>query len=584
MSLSFHLLNNNEITVNKSTGSSLSQPKCIKAPDNKFFCFWNSKIDDKFDLKCQKLDYNGNIIFENDYLINKDDVNNNYLIKSVELSNGKFFAAWISDRIDNYEIYGNYFNYQSFPDEDSMEFIIAQNLTGIKLISQTFSLPKQKAILITFCLKGSLLYGIIISENNDILKNPFLINSDYSTPKIIENNDLHTNCISYRDGKFLILWDSVNLDSYGKIYNSDYSVYKDEFKINTSETQSYFIAKLSSEEDKVIIFYQSSDSYYYNKIYSKIYDAYFNQLIKDEFIINYEYPDSTYTLPTLDFTDKNDEFLICWKKINKLINLKNEDVYCRYMDINGQFLTEEDFIVNKTEVVNQIIPFVLSLNNNQQVVSWTSNNNSAILLDFFYFYQKANTKIKLNQEKNFIKALNDGGFVIAWNCFKCDLYENGISMQIFDSARNKLGGEIIVNNYKRGIQQNPRIAVLNDSNFIICWEGRNTNDIKLYSIFCKIFNKIGKILKEEFLVANDNYYTRKSVDVVADKKENLVLITFIAEYLSNSNLKLTGIFAEVYSNEGNFIKGRFQINSNLDNNKAKLNDASIYGSTPLHYG
>jgi hypothetical protein len=152
-------------------------------------------------------------------------------------------------------------------------------------------------------------------------------------------------------------------------------------------------------------------------------------------------------------------------------------------------------------------------------------------LDFFYFYQIANTTIKSYQEKSSIKALKNGGFVIAWNCNECDGNNYGVSMQIFDQAAGKIGNEILVNKFITGIQRNPKIATLNNNNFAVIWEGQNYLNSQIFSVYCKIFSATGSILLEEFVVSELSIDTH----IISDKVENLFIIVYTARYIITGN-------------------------------------------------
>jgi hypothetical protein len=316
---------------------------------------------------------NGNKIY-GEYKLNQDTTTNESMINPVALSNGNFFAGWGSNKTLKFEIYGNYFNFDTYTTLLAKEIGFALNITGEKFITQSCSLKFQKAFLIIFYLGTSQLYGMIINESNDIIKNPFLINS-ITTARRINFGHFEVNCFSYSDGKFMILWHDISSNSYGKIYNADYTILKNEFMINTStiNNQIYPIGRISTENNKIMILYQSNHiNSSYQNIYAKIFDSDTFTVSKDEFQINDKdllFPDASNKMPRFAFDNLNNEFLLCWTK-SFLLN-GSEDIICRYMDINGNFLTPE-FYANTTKSSDQNYSFVLNLNNNQNVVSWTS--------------------------------------------------------------------------------------------------------------------------------------------------------------------------------------------------------------------
>ncbi len=140
--------------------------------------------------------------------------------------------------------------------------------------------------------------------------------------------------------------------------------------------------------------------------------------------------------------------------------------------------------------------------------------------------------------------------------------QNGIRLQRFDSAGNKLGSNSKVNDYAgfSGTGQ-PSLAVRKNGSFIITWEDTrppasgNSNDI-YFQIYDSLMNKVGvnKKVNDDTLLFNFQI----SAKVASDDSGNFV-ITWNDDRLYSSGSE---IFAQLYNKHGNRIGNNFRVSQN----------------------
>ena len=87
-----------------------------------------------------------------------------------------------------------------------------------------------------------------------------------------------------------------------------------------------------------------------------------------------------------------------------------------------------------------------------------------------------NTQTQFDQTLGQLARLGDGGFVVAWvdwassvDTTVADGSWSAIKAQRFDAAGHKTGTEMLVNSASLNWQQDPRVAVLANGNFVITW-------------------------------------------------------------------------------------------------------------------
>ncbi|HEX9966181.1 MAG TPA: hypothetical protein VGB04_14480, partial [Allosphingosinicella sp.] len=168
----------------------------------------------------------------------------------------------------------------------------------------------------------------------------------------------------------------------------------------------------------------------------------------------------------------------------------------------------DEFLVNTITAESQYEPTVAALASGGFVVAWTDASNSTAG-DSGYgdvraqMYDASGAKVGgellvnsttyAEQSGAAIAALPGGGFIVTW----MDLGSEAVAAQRFDSAGNKVGGEIrLPGGY------DPAVAVLASGGFVISWSGYGgqTGDSSFTSIEAQLFGADGAKLGGAFLV------------------------------------------------------------------------------------
>lgn len=87
-----------------------------------------------------------------------------------------------------------------------------------------------------------------------------------------------------------------------------------------------------------------------------------------------------------------------------------------------------------------------------------------------------NTEKSQNQRNPVVTALDHGWFVIAWMDTSATLGDPDYSIkaQLFDPTGNKIGSEFLINAQTANIQQLPTITALDDGGFVVAWQSAIT--------------------------------------------------------------------------------------------------------------
>ncbi|HEY5723590.1 MAG TPA: calcium-binding protein [Allosphingosinicella sp.] len=145
-----------------------------------------------------------------------------------------------------------------------------------------------------------------------------------------------------------------------------------------------------------------------------------------------------------------------------------------------------------------------------------------------------------------IATLNGGNFVVAWDDTSGvggDSDGTAVKAQIFDSAGNKFGPELLANTTTAGSQSNPYVAALPGGGFVIVWDGGG-----------QIFDALGNKIGGEFAVAAGG-----NIGVRSDG--GFVVVYVAADGDQN------GIYAQQYAADGSAVGGPVLVNSVTSGNQ-----------------
>lgn len=204
-------------------------------------------------------------------------------------------------------------------------------------------------------------------------------------------------------------------------------------------------------------------------------------------------------------------FMIVW---GSLYQVQGWDVFGQYFAEDG---TKEgaEFRVNEDAKFNQSYPSVALMADGSAVVAFQRSKGDQALYDiglqrFSADHSKSGSEVFANTHTHrsppWGKALPDiatdgvSRFVVVWHDYHGhspqDGSESGVFGQNFDLSGNKIGPEFQVNETSQGIQADPSVAMFENGNFMVVWQGNGIGDSN--GVFGRIFNADSEPLVGEF--------------------------------------------------------------------------------------
>ncbi|NBT74275.1 MAG: hypothetical protein EBT14_08870, partial [Betaproteobacteria bacterium] len=181
-------------------------------------------------------------------------------------------------------------------------------------------------------------------------------------------------------------------------------------------------------------------------------------------------------------------------------------IFARLVGADGQPLGEA-FRVNESTASEQFYPSVTALNDGGFVIAWDSNQND-VPGEGVYVRQYGGDGVALGGETRVnqqdgthdepsVAALADGGYVVVWQTFSIDNDGWGVAGQRFDSDGGRVGSVFQANTTTRNSQYNAVAAGLENGGFAVVWSSQPNSD---QNIDGQVFDANGVAVGEEFRV------------------------------------------------------------------------------------
>jgi ELWxxDGT repeat protein len=288
--------------------------------------------------------------------------------------------------------------------------------------------------------------------------------------------------------------------------------------------------------------------------------------VGSEILVN-TYTESDQRDPTVAM-DANGNFVVLWGSNEQ--DGSSDGVYGQRYAANGTPIGAE-FRVNQTTDSFQGHPSVAMHSSGSFVVTWSSvdqdgsgvgiygrrfgADGNAIGAEFI-----VNSFTSGHQSGSEIGVGSDGSFVITWNSENQDGSSWGIYAQRFDAAANPQGAEFRVNTFTAGYQLNPALAVESDGDFTIAWRSAG-QDGSGDGIYAQRYAANGTAVGSEFRINTTTLNSQDEVSLAADSQGNLIA-AWSSWHQDGSD---RGIYAQIYSADGNPRGGEFRVNTFTNN-------------------
>lgn len=512
--LLIHIQNVNCVVTRANTYTSGDQtdPTVVYALDGGFYVVWTSlgQVND-YDVFAQRFDKNG-IKIGSETLVNTgyssgDQSQSN----ATTLTSGKLVVVWHTSRNSSWEIYGKIFN------ADLTVAFSEYTMNTITSNDQSYpcvcSLANDAFLVVYREFKSGDrdVWAVMYNGNKELILGSFLVNTIYRTSDQGYNK---VACVGLSSGKYVITYSSKGQDGsaegiYGKIYNSDNIVLKDEFLINTTTDKAQVGNNMAfSKMDEFIVTWDANQTNS-SRIYFKIFDEAGN-VIKDETTANTLNMGQQFN--AVVYSIGGTKAFVCWR--GNYPSCSAYEIQCKLIDFKGNFISKAELRMSWNGNYDKVDPTVTTLKNLSNVIAWNTygieGSNQGVYFDFNYSYQLVNSVFTDVQENPYITALNNGGYIITWTCAGCDGSDNACLGQIFDGTGKKNGEEFIINKTTTKDQENCKSAVLSNNNIFLVWQSLNQDKFdvlltKNLGIYGKIISQEGQLVKDEFLINTDTY-------------------------------------------------------------------------------
>jgi hypothetical protein len=223
-----------------------------------------------------------------------------------------------------------------------------------------------------------------------------------------------------------------------------------------------------------------------------------------------------------------------------------------------------EFEVNTTVVGKQERPAVSVAADGSFVVVWESDDSDGDGVFGQRFAAdgtplggefQVNTTETGNQDRPRLAVGSDGGFAVVWEAE--DANKSGVFAQVYGSAGQPVGGEILVNETESGDQKDPDLSVASDGTFVVVWRGEDASG---EGVWGRRFDAGGTALAGEFL-AHDDEAGKQDKPVIAMSGSGEFVVVW---QLTSGPQK--DVFARRFDSGGNPQGLEFQVNtSEVDN-------------------
>ncbi len=170
---------------------------------------------------------------------------------------------------------------------------------------------------------------------------------------------------------------------------------------------------------------------------------------------------------------------------------------------------------------------------------------------------RANASAEGYRYSQTITALENGGFVVAWDSLGQDGSDWGVYAQVYDGWGGRIGGEFRVNTHVTGSQSGPQIVALGEGRFVVTWQS-HSQDGDGFGIYAQVYDASGGPIGGEFRV---NTYTEgeQNASQITALEDGGFVIVWVSYYGQDGSG--AGVYAQVYDALGVAVGGEFRVNT-----------------------
>jgi hypothetical protein len=324
-------------------------------------------------------------------------------------------------------------------------------------------------------------------------------------------NQSVTSSAALEDGGYVIIWVSLPGTGYlfkGQRYDADGNPVGSEFQVASlaGSNQSSFSGAVGLHDGGFVVAWENGSSAVDGSgsaIQAQRFDA-SGQAVGSAFVLNDQTlgNQTSVALTTLD----DGRFVASWTTAQPAAGGTLSEVKARLFEANGTPVGPE-FLVNTTTTGAQSNSS-LAATNGGFIATWLSGSGTASLL-YGQIFDSAGNKLGAElvlagtgpgypYESN-VTVLEDGRFVVAWRTIPDTGFTDTINGRIFDSSGTAIGGEFLISNPGGNPQAgSPQVKALPDGGFVATWSNPGGTDVST-AVWARIYDSSGTP-GESFLV------------------------------------------------------------------------------------
>jgi hypothetical protein len=261
--------------------------------------------------------------------------------------------------------------------------------------------------------------------------------------------------------------------------------------------------------------------------------------------------------------NSNGDFIVAWAGVG---TGEMQDRHGVYIQRFNQFGTPSGnpVLVNPIDNVSiQSQPAVAMDDNGNFLVTWTTNGgqDDIIAQRFDALGNKlsgpftVNTVTNDRQEQSRVAMDADGDFVVTWDSYGQDGGSWGVFAQRYSNGGAPQGGNFQVNQFATNTQRDSSVAMDPAGNFVVSWTSFN-QDGGGYGVYARRYSAAGAAQGNEFQVNNTtaNHQRYSDVDITPAG-------TFVVTWTSfGQDGEVNGIYARGFGANGASLGNEFQVN------------------------
>lgn len=309
------------------------------------------------------------------------------------------------------------------------------------------------------------------------------------------------------DGSFIVVWRSYGQDGssngiFGQRYDPNVYPVGEEFLINTTTVGNQSEPSVAINTSGFVVTWTGPGISDPNDedIFAQWFDP--NGIpIGDELQIN-SYTTGRQICPDVAMNQKG-ECVIVWESID--FPEEGDRTICgQIFDSNDAELGNE-LILSRDTSPNRYPDVAMDPNGNFAVVWMLDKSTDSIMAGLFNADGstrtepfKVNTIVFHSVTQPAIAMDAMGGFIVTWDGDPDLAAMDDIHARMFDPNGTALGEQFIVNSTIEQAQQNPHLAMNEQSEFVIVWDSRIDPNVYERDIFGQCFNSLGDPVGDEF--------------------------------------------------------------------------------------